>query len=186
MAFFSLRGLTSRGTFPDCYCQCPRPCGERLLTHASTGGPSTLAVGFIQSPLGSRLISSWPLHARFCFYPPRLESLFPLVCRSPIIKSHWPSRPDSLGTPSPFVRSSGWEGSEPSQRGRASLVLLFSSLWVTHLAGVGSDLIVITSLLPSHCGFLSLGVGSLFWVSASSCQLLFKRWLQFWSSQRRR
>ena len=39
---------------------------------------------------------------------------------------------------------------------------LFSSLCVTHLAGMGFDFIVIVPLLLS-CGFLSLDMGDFFW-----------------------
>ena len=76
---------------------------------------------------------------------------FSQFCGNPIIKSRWPSRPDSLGIPSPFVRSSGWEAWRGVQNlhnsGRTSLVLLFSSLWITHLAGMGFDF---TWLCPSY------------------------------------
>ena len=34
---------------------------------------------------------------------------FPQSCRSPIIKFHWTSRPDSQGIPSLSVRSPGWK-----------------------------------------------------------------------------
>ena len=52
------------------------------------------------------------------------------------------------------------------------MVLLFSSLWVTHWAAIGLDFIVIVPLLPSHWGFFCLWTwGILFyWVPASSCQ----------------
>ena len=33
------------------------------------------------------------------------------------------------------------------------MLLLFSSLWATHLVGMGFDFIMILPLLPSHCGF---------------------------------
>ena len=36
------------------------------------------------------------------------------------------------------------------------MVLLFSSLWVTHLGDMGFDLIVIVPLLLSFCGFFFL------------------------------
>ena len=76
---------------------------------------------------------------------------FPQSCESIIIKSHWPSKSDSLGIPSPFVRSPGWEAWDGVQNlyksGRTSLVLLFSSLWFTHQAGMGFDFIMIVSLL---------------------------------------
>ena len=73
-----------------------------------------------------------------------------------VIKSCWASRSDSLGGPSPFVRSPGWEawhGVLNLQDSRRTLVLLFSSLWVTHLAGMGFDFIVIVPLLPYSCNF---------------------------------
>ena len=71
----------------------------------------------------------------------RLESVFPQSSGKAIIESRWPSRPDSLGIPSPFVRSPGWEASCRVQNlhnsVRTSLALLFSSLWITHLVGLG-------------------------------------------------
>ena len=36
---------------------------------------------------------------------------------------------------------------------RTSLILLFSSLWVIHVAGMGFDFIMITPVLPSHFSF---------------------------------
>ena len=57
---------------------------------------------------------------------------FPQSCGSPVIKSHWPSRSDSLGIPRPFVRFSGleaWCGAQNFHNsGRTSLVLLLSCL----------------------------------------------------------
>ena len=50
-------------------------------------------------------------------------------------------------------------GSEPHNSERISLVLLFSSLWVTHLAGMGFDLIMIVPLVPSRCSFFVFGYG---------------------------
>ena len=44
-------------------------------------------------------------------------------------------------------------GSEPSNSEKTSLALLFSSLWVAHLAGMGLDFTVIVTILLSHCGF---------------------------------
>ena len=81
---------------------------------------------------------------------------FPQSYESLIFKFHWASRSDSLGIPSPFVRSPGWEawrGVLNLQDSRTSSVLLFSSLWVTHLAGMGFDFIVIVPLLPYSCNF---------------------------------
>ena len=42
--------------------------------------------------------------------------------------------------------------SRPHNSGETSLILLFSSLWVTHPVGMGFDFIVIAHLLPSCCG----------------------------------
>ena len=39
------------------------------------------------------------------------------------------------------------------------MVLFFSSLWVTHLEGMGFDCIVIAPFLPSCCGFVVFGHG---------------------------
>ena len=52
----------------------------------------------------------WVLvHARFCCALQDWSFCFPQSCGSFIIKSHWASRSDSLGIPSPFVRSPGCE-----------------------------------------------------------------------------
>ena len=147
-----------RGNF-----QCPHPCGEALLTHISTWGPPTLAGSF-----GS---ISWGSHCSWCFHN--------FVCASgmPVIKSHWPSRPDSLEIPSPFVGSSGWEAWPGVQNlynaARTSLVLLFSILWVTYLAGMGFDFIMIVPSYHLTVDSLSLDVGYLFLVGSSA----FCRWL---------
>ena len=45
---------------------------------------------------------------------------------------------------------------------------MFSSLWVSHLAVMGFDFIVIAPLVPSHCGFsFVFGCGVSFLVSSS-------------------
>ena len=86
------------GTFPDSYCQCPRPCGEPLLTRASTGHHPTPAGRFGSLPVESLLPSSesWCRQGFVCalspwsrqesdmterlhFHFPSLESLFPPV-----------------------------------------------------------------------------------------------------------
>ena len=110
----------TRGTFQGCCCQCPRPCGEPLLTHASTGDPPTLTRSFGSVFYGVTAPFLWVfVHTRFCLCPSRLESHFPQSCRSPIIKSHRTSRSDSLEIPSPLsdpqARSLMW-GSETSQQ----------------------------------------------------------------------
>ena len=94
---------------------------------------------------------------KILFVPSKTGVCFFQSSESPVIKARWPSRSDSLGIPSLTVRSQGWEYWHGVQNlhnsGRTSLVLLFSSLWVTHLVGMGFDFIVPVPLLPSRCGF---------------------------------
>ena len=61
-----------------------------------------------------------------------------------------------------FVGKVMW-GSEPSQQCEDFLVLLFSSLWVMHPAGMGFDFTVTVPLLLSCCSFFFVfGCGHLF------------------------
>ena len=150
------------GTFPDCCCQ-SRTHGEALLTHTSTGHPPTLAGSLVQPLWG---YCSFPLSLgarKVLFVPPKTSFCLPLAshsCGNLVIKSRWPSRWDSLGIPSPFVRFPGWEAwrgfpnlPNSGGRGGASLSLLFSRLWVIHPAGTGFDFMMIVTLLISHCSF---------------------------------
>ena len=135
------------GTF-----QYPCPCGEPRLTHTSTEDPSTPAGSFGSVACGTTASFLWVLaHVRFCLCLQDWSICFSQSRESPVIISHWPSRPDSLGIPNPFVGCPGWEAwcvvQNLHNTGRTSLVLLFSSLWVTHLAGMGFDFIV---LHPSY------------------------------------
>ena len=135
-----------------------------------------LQVFLVQSPVGS-LLPSLGSQCTWDFVPSKSEVCFPQSCRSPIIKSYWPSRSDSLGIPSPFVGSAGWQAWRGVQNlhnsGKTSLVLLFSSLKVTHTVGMAFDFIMIAPL-PSCCIFLSLDMGyHLWWVPVSSCWWLF-------------
>ena len=61
---------------------------------------------------------------------------FPQSCGSLIIKSFWPLSPGSLGIPSPCAGYPGWVAGAQNLHNsvRTSLVLLFSSLLVAHLA----------------------------------------------------
>ena len=73
---------------------------------------------------------------------------------SPIIKSLWPSRSDSLGIPSPFLNPQAWKTRiQNLQNSARTFVLLFSSLWVTHPVVMGFDFIMVVLLLPTHCCF---------------------------------
>ena len=113
-----------------------------LPTHNSTGDPLTLAGSFdsvfcgITSPFHSVL-----MHTRLFFFSKIgvFVSLSP--CGSPIIKSWWSSRSDSLGLPSPFVGSPSWEDWRGVQNlnnsGITSLILLFSCLWIIHPVVMG-------------------------------------------------
>ena len=82
MQLWGLQALwgTARGTFWTSCCQCPCLCGEPLPTHASTGGPPTLAGSFGSVSCGVTAPFLWVLvHRRFRLCPARLESLFPSV-----------------------------------------------------------------------------------------------------------
>ena len=140
-----------------------------LLTHASTGDPQLQHVVLIQSPVGSLILSSgfWCAQDFVCVLHDQ-SLCFPQPCGSSIIKPHRPSGSESLGIPSPFVRSQRQEACTGAQRlhnsGITSLLLLFSSLLVIHPVGMGFDFIVIVPLLPPCCDFiLSLDVGYLSW-----------------------
>ena len=63
-------------------------------------------VVLVQSPVGSLLLSSRYSYAQDFVCALQDWSLcFPQYCGGLVIKSCWPSRSDSLGIPSPFVRS---------------------------------------------------------------------------------
>ena len=82
---------------------------------------------------------------------------FPRFSGRPIVKSCWPSRPDSLGIPSSFV---GSLAGKPDV-GFRTFTIVQELLWYycslslrrSHPVGKGFDLIVIKPLLLSHCGF---------------------------------
>ena len=156
----------------------PPSLWRALLPHASTGDPPALAGGFGSVSYGGHC--SFPLGVdvpRILFVPSKTGVSFPQSCGSPIIQSCWPSWPDFLGIPSPFVRSPDWETQRiPNlhNRGRTSLVFSFSSLWVSHVMGMGFDLIVIMSLLPSSLQLLCPWTRDLFfWWVPASCWWLF-------------
>ena len=151
--------------FPSLWWAPVNPCLHRR--------PSNTSRWFWLSPVGPLLLScrSWSMQYFVCDLQD-WSFCFPQSFGSPIIKSHWPSRSDSLGIPNPFVESPGWEAWHQVQKlynnGRTSLVILFSSLWVTHLATMGFEFIV---TLPSYhlaaTSSLSLDMGHLSLVSSS-------------------
>ena len=118
------RGFTSRGTFWDCCCLFPTSCGELLLTHTYTGDPPTPAGSFASVSCDGGW--GWWLLLHFsesCFTEDFVCNLqdwslrFQQSCGNLVIRSHWPSRSDSLGIPVPLldpqVGSLTW-GLEPS------------------------------------------------------------------------
>ena len=143
----------------DCCCQCPCPSGKPLPTHISSREHPTLSSR--SGSISCGVTAPFPcvlVHAcKILFVPSKNGVCFPQSCGSPVIKSCWPLRPDSLGIPSPFAESSGWEAWCGAQNihnsGRTSLVL-FCSIWVSHLSGMGFDFIMNVPLLPSCCSFL--------------------------------
>ena len=97
---------------------------------------------------------------------------FSQSCGSPVIRSCWPSKSDSLGIPSPFVGSPVWEACYGAQNlhnsGRTSAVQLFLSLCVAHLAGVEVEFTVIAPLLLSGCGFSFVSGRGVYFLVGSS------------------
>ena len=158
--------------------QCPCPCGEPLLTHSSTGGPPTLARSFSSVSCGVTASLPWVLVcAEFCLCPSRLESLVsPVLCKSCnqillALNTRFP------GDSSPFVGSLGWEAwcwiQSFYNSMRTSLVLLLSSLCVTHLSDMRFYFIIIVPLWPSAvASSLSLDIGCLFLVGSSVLLLI--------------
>ena len=153
----------AKGSLKDSCSHAPVPMASHCQTTLH-GRPSNTKRRSGSVSCGVIAPFAWVMvHARFCLWPPK-PPLFPLVLGSPIIKSCWPSKSNSLGIHSPFFRSPAWEPWHGTQNlhnsGRTSLVLLFSSLWVTHPAGMGCDFITIVPLLPYHCSFfLVFGFG---------------------------
>ena len=98
----------SKGDLPRQLLPRPRPCGEPLLTLASTGDPPICAGSFASVSHGSLWSFPLSLGARKVLCPLQDWSpCFPQSCGSVVIKSRWASRSDSLKIPSPFVRSPG-------------------------------------------------------------------------------
>ena len=97
----------------------PIPVVSPCPSHASTGGPPTLAGSFGSASCGVTASLLWVLvDAEFCLCPLRLDSLVTLVLGKVNDQILLPLRPDSLGIPSlcwiPRLGSLTW-GSEPSQ-----------------------------------------------------------------------
>ena len=116
----------------------------------------------------------WSPNDQLYLRPPRLESLFPLVLWKSYNQIPLAFKVRFPGIPSPFVGSPDWEAWHGVQNlhnsRRTSLVLLFSSLWVTHLTGMGFDFIVISPHLPASS--LSLDMRCLVWWVPSALLLM--------------
>ena len=118
--------------------------------------------------------------ARFCLCPPRPEFLSIPVLWKSYSQILLAFKISSLGIPSPLAKSPGWETwcevQKHHNHGRTSLVLLFSSLWVT--TRWVCDLIL-SWLHPSYhltvASSLSLDMECLFvcvwWIQVLSCWL---------------
>ena len=93
----------------QCRTQCPQHCSRPLLTHTSTGDFWTLTGRSKSVPCGVIAPFFWVLvHTRFCFFLTP-KNLFPQSCVSSLLKSHWPTKSNSLGVLSFSARPPGWE-----------------------------------------------------------------------------
>ena len=71
---------------------------------------SALFISISSVSYGITTLFHWVLVCtRFCLSPQRVESRFSPVRGSPVIKSRWSSKSDSLGIPGLFAGSPGWE-----------------------------------------------------------------------------
>ena len=145
----------TRETSQDCCCKCPcpqwaivDPCFLKRLSNTSRLLWVSLLWRHCSFCLGP------DAHKILCVCSKSLLSVSPNLVNS-AVKYHWPSNSDSLGIPNPFGCSSGWKTWPGSQNlnksGRTSLILLFSSLFITNLADAKFYFIMIVPLLPSHC-----------------------------------
>ena len=147
----------AKGHLPGLLFPGPHRHDKPQLTHTSAEDSPVIA-DLVHSPMGSLLFSlgSWCTQDFVCALQ-EWSLWFPQSCGSPVIKSCSPSKAGSLEVPSPFARYPVWEAWREAQNlhnsGRTSLVVLFSSSWVTYLVGVGLDFILFVPLLPSHCSF---------------------------------
>ena len=144
-----------KGLLPALLLPVPCPCGKPLLTHISAGDHPTLPRRSGSIFCGVTSPFPWVLvHAIFCLCPPRVKSLF--------LPVPWKWNPSGLqnhnsgGFSVPLLDPHAGKpdaGLRTFTTVRELLMLLFSSLWVTHLAGMGLGFIMIVSFLPSCCSF---------------------------------
>ena len=86
---------------PDPMAGCSRPTPLPKAPEHSQASPAQFLVG-------SLLLSPESWYAQDFVYALQ-ESLFPQSFGSSVIKSHWPSKSNSLGVLSPFAGSPDWE-----------------------------------------------------------------------------
>lgn len=158
----TFKRVHAKGDFPSFLlpvpcAQCPH-CGESLLTYASTGVLQTQVGSFASVSYGITAPFLWVfVPVNFCLCPPWLESLFTPALQKSYnqillpFNVRFPGDSQSLG-------SLAW-GSEPWQQWENVFGILFSSLWVTDLEGMGSDFTVTVALLLFHCNFFVSGRG---------------------------
>ena len=100
--------LLQKDLCPDCCIQCSQQHSRPLLTQASTTDSlDTHRQVWLSLLWDHRSFLLGPGMYKVLFVPSK--SLFPQFCGSSIIKSHWPSKKNSLGVLSPFTRSLDWE-----------------------------------------------------------------------------
>ena len=157
-SLFVVWGLMPWGISQNFCCQCPCPHRKPLLTHTSPRDPPALAGRSGSIPCGVTVPFLCVLvHEWFCFCPPRVKSLFLPVLEVLQLNPCGLQSQIPWGFLVPLSDSPVWENWCVAQNlhnsGRTSLVLFFSSLWLAYLVGMGFDFIIISPLLPSHCGF---------------------------------
>ena len=99
--------LLQKVLYMHCCTQCPQPCSRLLLSHASARILDTHRQVWVSFLWGLCSFLLGPGVHKVLFVPSK--SLFPQSSVSSVIKSHWPSKSNSLGVLSPFARSPGWE-----------------------------------------------------------------------------
>ena len=166
-------------TSQDCCCYCPCPHSRPLPIQASAEGLQHSQAGLAPFPVESLILSpgSWCTQDFVCAFQ---KSLFPPVLwkvRNQIpltFRVRFPGDSPALCW-IPRLGSLMW-GLNFCNRARTSLALLFSSLRVTYLMGMGFYFFMVVALLQSRCGFsfvLGHGVCFFWWVPTSSCQWVF-------------
>ena len=149
----------------------PPSLGKPLPTHTSRGDSWTPAGGFGSVSCGVTAPFLRCTQGSVCALQD-WRLCFPQSCGSLVIKSHWPSRSDSLGIPSLSVRSPGWE----AWRGFRTFATAGKLLWYYCYPVYGSPTgwvwnFILSWLCPSYClamaSSLSLEMGYLLWIGSS-------------------